>query len=102
MERDLKFGEFSDYGDSFANHIRDRLWEMLKDKAFITGKLGMKFRKIDGKIICIVQILPSSQPIFLHTSKEEAFYVRGTAPRAEKLIGRDQFRYIKDRFPNYE
>lgn len=101
LERDLKLGEFSDYEDSFANHIRDRLSEMLKDKTFIISKIRMNFRKVNRKLICIIQVLPSDQPIFLHTSKGEMFYVRGSSPRAEKLTGRDQFRYIKNRFPNY-
>lgn len=102
LERDLKLGNFADYSDDLANNIRDRLGKMLEDKTFIIGKIRMKFRKIDEKIICIIQIIPSSQPIFLHTSSENAFYVRGSTPRAEKLTGRDQYRYIKVRFPDYQ
>lgn len=99
LERDLTLEGFSDYTDSFANHIRDRLGEMLKDKAFITGKVEMKFRQVDGKTLCIIQVLPAGQPVFLH---ETTFYVRSKiAPRAEKLTGQAQFRYIRDRFPNY-
>lgn len=102
LEKDLKFGKFLDYSDSFANHIRDRLLNLLKDRAFITSKLGMVFRNVGGKTICIIQVLPSGQPLFLHTSNGEMFFVRGPAPRAENLTGQDQFRYIKDRFPDYE
>lgn len=101
LERDLKLGNFSDYSDDFANNIRNRLGKMIEDKTFIISKIRMGFRKIDGKTICIIQVLPSSQPIFLQASGENTFYVRGSAPRAEKLTGRDQFRYIQYRFPDY-
>ena len=102
LERDLKLGNFADYSDDLANNIRDRLGKMLEDKTFIVSKVRMKFRKIEEKTICIIQIIPSSQPIFLHTSSDSVFYVRGSVPRAEKLTGLDQYRYIKDRFPDYK
>lgn len=102
LDKDKNFGSFTDYDDSFANHIRDMLGKLLHDKTFITGKLNMKFRSDKGKTVCILQVLPSSQPMYLHHEKEEVFYVRGLSPRAEKLIGREQFRYIKDRFPDYK
>ena len=102
LEKDKNFGSFTDYDDSFANHMRDMLGKFLHDKTFITGKLKMKFRSVEDKTICILQVLPSSQPLYLHHEKEEVFYVRGPSPRAEKLIGREQFRYIKDRFPDYK
>ncbi len=101
LDKDKKFGGFLDYDDSFANNMRNRLGDMLEDKVFITSKLQIGFKNIDDKIICIIQILPSKQPLYVHSSKQKTFYVRGPTPRAEKLDGRDQFRYIKERFPNY-
>lgn len=99
LERDLNLeGKIKDYDDSFANHIRDTLGTLMHDKTFIVSKLAIKFRNIDGKTICIIQVLPATQPVYL----EDDFYVRGPSPRAEKLIQKDQFRYIKGRFPNYE
>ena len=102
LAKDLKLGKFSNYGDLFANHIRDTLGEMLQDKTFIASKIRMKFRNIDDNTTCIIQVLPSNQPLFLQTSEGEEFYVRSqVAPRAEKMTGQEQFRYIKERFPNY-
>lgn len=101
LERDLNFGNFSDYSDFFANHIRCTLCELLGDKVFITRKLVIKFRQAQDKMICLIQVLPSKQPLYLHTSKGQMFFVRGPTPRAERLYGKDQFRYIKDRFPDY-
>jgi len=101
LERDLRFGGFSDYDDSFANGIRNALGDLIPDRAFIVDKLRMKFRTVGGKTVCLIQVLPSNQPVYLHAQREGAFYVRGPAPRAEKLTGPDQFRYIKGRFPDY-
>ncbi len=101
LDRDKKLGGFPNYDDSFANNIRDRLENMLDDKVFIASKLQIKFRSINSNTICLIQILPSNQPLYVHSSKQKTFYVRGSTPRAEKLDGKDQFRYIKERFPNY-
>ena len=102
LEKDMQIGGFADYSDVFSNHIRNRLEVLLKDKAFIAGKLQIKFRNINDKTICITQVLPSDQPLFLYTKLEKLFYVRGPTPRAEKLSGIDQSRYIKDRFPDFK
>ena len=102
LEKDKQAGGFTDYDDSFSNHMRDKLGELLKDKVFITSRLQIKFRNIEGKTICIIQALPSNQPLYLYTANDTAFYVRGPSPRAEKLVGIDQFRYIRRRFPGYE
>ena len=101
LEQDKKLENFDDYEDRFANHIRDALEKFLGDKPFIVSKLQIVFRTIEGKTICIIQILPSSQPLFLNVGDGKDFFVRGPAPRAEKLDGRYLFRYIKERFPNY-
>ena len=101
LEQDMKIGEHGDYTDSFANYMRDKLGNLLGDKVFITRKLGMQFQKIEGKTICTIRILPATEPLYVHISKELLFYVRGPTPRAERLVGPDQFKYIKDRFPHY-
>ena len=103
LERDKKIGNFADYDDSFANHIRDTLETFLKDKVFILRNIRIQFRQVDGKTICTIQVLPSNYPLYLYTAKGQAFYVRGPVPRAERLADpREQFRYIKSRFPDYE
>ena len=101
LDADMKLGRFANYSDAFANHILDRMKHFLADRAFFSGKIKMKFREIKNKTICIIQILPSASPLYLRTSKEKAFYVRGSAPRAEKLDSEEQFKYIRERFPNY-
>ena len=102
LEKDRKLGGFTDYEDSFANHVRDKLGELLDDKVFIASKLQIRFRRVAAKTICIIQVLPSSQPLYLNTPAGKEFFVRGPTPRAERLEGKDLYRYIKDRFPNYE
>ena len=49
LEKDRRLGSFSDYDDSFANHIRDSLGNFIKDRVFLTSKLQMKFRRIQEK-----------------------------------------------------
>ena len=100
LEQDLKLGEFSDYDDSFANHIVNRLEDFLKDRVFLTSKLKIKFRQIKGKTICIVQVLPADRPIYL-SSKTKTFFVRAAAPKSIKFDADEQFKYIKNRFPDY-
>lgn len=101
LEQDMKIGGHDDYSDSFANYMRDKLGNLLGDKVFITRKLSMQFQKVKGKTICTIQILPATEPLYVHIQKEPLFYVRGPTPRAERLVGPDQFKYIKDRFPHY-
>ena len=101
LDKDKRIGNFSDYDDSFANHIRDTLETFLNDRVFIISNLQIKFTKRNDKTICILQILPAKEPLFLNNSKGKEFFVRGPTPRAEHLEGKDMFAYIKNRFPNY-
>ena len=102
LEQDKKLQGISDYNDEFANHIRTVLEKFLDDKVFLTSKLAVKFQEINKKTIGIVQVLPSDTPLYLKGDKEKMFFVRGFAPRAEKLEDEEQVRYIKQRFPNFE
>jgi uncharacterized repeat protein (TIGR03833 family) len=101
LEKDKKLGNFSNYDDVFANHIRDVLETFLDDRIFIISKLQIKFTERNSKTICILQILPATEPLFLHNRKGKEFFVRGSSPRAEHLDGKEMFSYIKERFPNY-
>ena len=102
LEMDKKVDNFADYDDSFANHIRDTLETFLQDRVFILRNVRIRFRRADGKTVCTVQVLPAERPLYLHTAKGQAFYVRGPAPRAERLADpQEQFRYIRSRFPDY-
>ena len=100
LERDKIIGRFPDYDDSFSNHIRDTLETLLHDRTFVISKLQIKFRVYKNKTICIIQVLPSNQPLFF--GKMQLFFVRGASPRAEKLSGHDQYRYIRERFPQFK
>lgn len=102
LERDKKMGNFADYDDSFANHIRDTLETFLRDRVFILRSIRIRFRRADGKTVCTVQVLPADRPLYLHAAKGQMFYVRGPSPRAERLADpEEQFRYIRSRFPDY-
>ena len=101
LEKDRELEGFKDYDDLFANHIRDRIGEFIDDKVFMTRKIRIKFRNIEGKTICIIQVLPSYVPLWLHHKNNKVFFVRGAVPRAEKLDPDEQVRYIRDRFPDY-
>ena len=100
LEKDKAIGNFADYDDEFANHIVTRLKEFIRDNIFIINKIKIVFRQVDDKTVCLVQVLPSALPLYLHRNKIKEFYVRGSAPRAERLDGLDQARYIQKRFPD--
>ena len=51
--------------------------------------------------ICIIQVLPSERPLFVHENGKKEFYVRSVVPRAEHLDGKEMIMFIKERFPNY-
>ena len=102
LERDKRMGNFADYDVSFANHIMDALETFLRDRVFILRNIRIRFRRADGKTVCTVQVLPADRPLYLHTAKEQMFYVRGPAPRVKRLADpQEQFRYIRSRFPDY-
>lgn len=99
LDRDKRFGQFSNYTDEFANHIRDTIENHIHDKSFVVSKLQIEFIEKNDKTICIIQVLPSDKPLFINDKLSE-FYVRGPSPRAEHLDGNDMLSYIKNRFPN--
>jgi len=80
LEEDMKLGGFTDYGDSFANHMLDKLEDLLKDRVFLTSKIRLKFRDMDEKTICIIQVLPADQPVYIH-GKTKSFLSGGQLPR---------------------
>ncbi len=102
LERDKNLERFADYEDEFANHMHDRLLDLIQDNTFILTKLNLAFRQIQDKTICIIQVLPSSRPLYLRGEHGKEFFVRGVAPRAQRLDGIDEAQYIKERFPNLQ
>ena len=101
LEKDRQHGGFKDYSDSFANHINSRLNDLINDEAFITGNLKIGFRNIGGKTICIIQVLPSTSPLYMHASKGIRFCVRGPSPRVVRLDGDKRDKYLRQRFPDH-
>ena len=98
LDKDMKFGNFSNYADTFANHMRDTIGNYIQNKSFVVGKIKINFTKRHDKTICMIQILPSDDALFLNDGKLSEFYVRGPSPRAEHLTGEDMAAYIVDRF----
>lgn len=101
LERDKKFKGFTNYDDSFANDIVNKLELFLDDKVFITTNVRIKFRNVDDKTICMIQVLPAITPLWVQTKNIKKFFVRGSAPRAQNLDSKEQVRYIKARFPDF-
>ena len=101
LEKDMKLGRFKDYSDEFARHMADVLTAATDDKVFVTRDIQIRFAKRNNKTVCIIQVLPSSQPLFLNEGSAKAFYVRGSTPQAVRLKGKEQFMYIKKRFPGF-
>ena len=101
LEEDKKLGNFADYEDKFANHVRSKLESLLSNKAFFASKIRMAFRTIDNKTICIIQVLPSNKPLYVKAKPHDEFYVRGPTARAQHMTGDDLVWYIMERFPNY-
>lgn len=99
LQQDLDLQNFTDYKDSMANHMADSLKNLIKDDAFVLSKIRMEFRDVGGASVCIIQVLPSDRPLFLHSSRGKEFYVRGVAPRSERLDGSEMARYLSERFP---
>ena len=98
LQKDLALQGFADYKDAMANHMVDTFKTLIRDDAFILSKLRMEFRDVGGASVCIIQVLPSDRPFFLHGSRGKEFYVRGMAPRSERLDGQEMARYLSERF----
>ena len=101
LEEDKKLGNFTDYEDKFANHMRNKLESLLADKAFFADKIQMVFRTVDGKTICIMQVLPANKPLHVRIKSRDEFYARGPTARAQHMTGDDLIRYTMGRFPRY-
>ncbi len=98
LEKDMALLGFTDYEDQMWNHIIDSIKNLVKDDAFVSTKIRAGFRNMGGSTICIIQVLPSDMPLFLHGSKNKEFYVRGPGPRSGMLKGPSMERYIFGRF----
>ncbi|MDA7949818.1 MAG: DUF2196 domain-containing protein, partial [Hyphomicrobiaceae bacterium] len=101
LDKDMEFGGFGNYKDEMANHIHDTLVSSLGNKVFATSRVKMAFREMDGKTICIMQVLKAGRPLYIEIDGRKEFFMRpASAPRAERLDAEEQVRYIKGRFPD--
>lgn len=98
LSKDMSLGKFADYGDAFANHMRSTLGNFLSNRAFLVSKINIKFRECGDKTICVVQVLPSDEALYVRARNQQIFYTRGFAPRAERLDAKAQVDYIISRF----
>ena len=101
LKEDKKMGNFADYEDKFANHMRNKLESLLADKAFFADKIQIVFRTVGDKTICIIQVLPANKPLHVKIKSRDEFYARGPTARAQHMTGDDLIRYTMGRFPNY-
>ena len=99
LEEDKKMANCADYEDKFANHMRNKLESILNDKAFFGSKIRYVFRSEKGKDICIMQVLPANNPIYVG-KEPPIFFIRGPTARAQPLHGDDLIRYTRERFSN--
>ena len=99
LEEDRKMTNCADYEDKFANHMRSKLESLLNDKAFFGSKIRYVFRNEKDKTVCIMQVLPASNPIYVG-KEPPIFYIRGPTARAQPLYGDDLIRYTWEKFSN--
>ena len=95
---DLYLRDSAEYKDSMASHMADSLKTLIRDDAFVRSNLRIEFRYVEDAPVWTIRVLPSDRPLFLHGSRGKEFYVRGAAPRTERLDGREMARYIYERF----
>jgi len=80
-------------------------FELIFNNAF-TRMIGVEFRKfvhlsfpeIEGKIICIVAITPSTRPVYFQHRDREEFYIRAGNANQPLPVSKATD-YIRDRFP---
>ncbi len=97
LERDMKKFNWKDT-DELGRAIIEYLRKTIKDDVYISLKLKMIFREIDGKIIAILQSLPSIEPLYVHDGDKQDAYVRQPSAESKKMPMRDFLSYCKSRF----
>ena len=102
LKEDKKMGNFADYEDKFANHMRNKLESLLADKAFFADKIQIVFRTVGDKTICIIQVLPANKPLHVKIKSRDEFYARGPTARAQHMTGDDLIRYTMGEIPQLQ
>ena len=90
---------------ALLGNSRDRFEQLMA--SLLSDSLGAqyapliqgRFVEVDGKLIYVVEVKPSSEPVYLKGEREDEFYVRvGTTTRS--LTPRETVEYIKNHWPN--
>ena len=85
LERDKKFGNFKDYDDEFGREIVKILEKAMLNEV-LANIVKMKFREVDKKMICIIQVLRSNKPLFYKSkSGKKIFCIRNVGAATREL-----------------
>lgn len=87
--------------DKFELHLRGLLNESL-GRAFVAGKVQIRFHEVDGKDLCQVEVSPAREPIIVEVKDKngqrlEKFYARSGNSSPEIPLSEIP-RYMRDRF----
>jgi len=93
LERDLK--NFDNNVDKLSRSMTESIKNFLQNLPFISN-LRISFPEKEGKIICIVQVPPAQEPIYVNDIVKEP-YVR-LDKRSEKFDTESFVKYCKTRF----
>lgn len=81
--------------DGFENRLRDMISSNISKVFASSEHIMMRFEELEGNDICIIDVRPVSEPVFLTKNKE--FYIRtGNSTRALDL--EEFYRYLRIRF----
>jgi len=97
LQRDMKKYNWKDE-DQFGRIIIEYLRTIIKDEAYISSKLQLKFLNIDDKLTCIIQALPAVEPLYIHLGEKQDAYVRQPSAESKKIPMKDFLNYCKTRF----
>jgi predicted HTH transcriptional regulator len=87
--------------DQFELHLRQLLGAQL-GKAFVAGKVQVRFHELEGKDLCQVEVLRASEPVIVTVNdksgaKVEKFYARSGNSSPEIPLSEIPA-YVRDRF----
>jgi uncharacterized repeat protein (TIGR03833 family) len=82
--------------DKFQRMIWQSIQNSIQNMAYVS-KLKLSLIQKESKKICLIEIPPSDEPIFLHENNTQESYVR-VGPKSEKFGPADFMKYSKTRF----
>jgi len=99
LENEMKFLGLENK-DKLSLSISDSIKTHIRNIVFILN-LQMHFPIVDGKMICVIDVPSSDEPIFVHSNNKQEFYVRMLTGRSEKLELEEILKFCSKRFPKY-